>query len=104
MSFMATISETLAMAIQHHQAGRLGEAEQAYRQILAADPNHADAWHLLEFLADQVGKHETAVEYITQAIRLQSSQPAYHHNLGDAYRGRSANCRMPWPATAVPCT
>jgi hypothetical protein len=33
---MATISEALAIAIQHHQAGRLQAAEQIYRQILAA--------------------------------------------------------------------
>jgi hypothetical protein len=32
---MATISEALAIAIQHHQAGRLQAAEQIYRQILA---------------------------------------------------------------------
>ena len=31
---MATISEALAIAIQHHQAGRLQAAEQIYRQIL----------------------------------------------------------------------
>jgi hypothetical protein len=40
---MATISEALAMAVQHHQAGRLQAAEQIYRQILAVEPNHADA-------------------------------------------------------------
>ena len=33
---MATISEALAIAIQHHQAGRLQAAEQIYRQILAS--------------------------------------------------------------------
>ena len=36
---MATISEALAIAVQHHQAGRLQAAEQIYRQILAAQPN-----------------------------------------------------------------
>jgi len=35
---MATISDALATAIQHHQAGRLQSAEQIYRQILLADP------------------------------------------------------------------
>jgi hypothetical protein len=36
---MATIPEALAIALQHHQAGRLPEAERIYRQILQADPN-----------------------------------------------------------------
>ncbi|MGO9184915.1 tetratricopeptide repeat protein [Mycobacterium sp.] len=53
---MATISEALAIAVQHHQAGRLQAAEQIYRQILAVEPNHADAWDLLGVIAHQVGK------------------------------------------------
>ena len=52
---MATISEALAIAVQHHQAGRLQAAEQIYRQILAVEPNHADAIHLLGVIAHQVG-------------------------------------------------
>jgi hypothetical protein len=44
---MATISGALAIAIRHHQAGRLQAAEQIYRQILQAEPNQADAIHLL---------------------------------------------------------
>ncbi len=90
---MATISEALANAIQHHQAGRLQAAEQIYGQILALQPNHADAWHLLGFIAYQMGKHEIAVEYIGHAIRLAGNQAAFHHNLGDAYRalGKTAD-------------
>jgi hypothetical protein len=41
---MATISEALAIAIQHHRAGRLQAAEQICRQILAVELNRADAW------------------------------------------------------------
>ncbi len=52
---MPTIPEALAVAIEHHRAGRLREAETIYRQILAADPNHLDAWHLLGLIACQVG-------------------------------------------------
>ena len=53
---MATISEALAIAIQHHQAGRLQAAEQIYRQILAVEPNHADALHLLGVIASPSGQ------------------------------------------------
>jgi predicted O-linked N-acetylglucosamine transferase (SPINDLY family) len=83
---MATISELLAIAVQHHQGGRLQEAEQIYRQILQVEPNQADALHLLGVIASQVGKHEFAVEYIRRAIRLQGNIAAFHNNLGGAYR------------------
>ena len=82
---MATISESFAVAIQHHQAGRLQVAEHIYRQILQADPNHADAIHLLGLLAYQVGKHAIAVEYIGRAIRLNGNVAAFHNNMGEAY-------------------
>ena len=82
---MTTISQALAIAFQHHQAGRLQTAGQIYRQILAAEPNHADAMHLLGVIAHQTGEHETAVRYIERAIALQDAA-AYHNNLGEAYR------------------
>ena len=84
---MATIPEALAIAIQHHQAGRFQAAEQIYRQILKVQPNHAEAWHLLGFIAYQVGNPAVAVEYIEHAITLNESRADFHHNLGDAYRG-----------------
>ena len=82
---MATISEALAVAIQHHQAGRLQAAEQIYRQILRVEPNHADAWHLLGLMAYQLGKHEAAVPYLRRAIGLKGTESAYHNNLGGVY-------------------
>ncbi len=82
---MATISEALAIAVQHHQAGRLQAAEPIYRQILAIEPNQADAIHLLGVLAHQTGKHEVAVQYIRRAIELQGNVAVFHNNLGGAY-------------------
>ncbi|MGO9112448.1 MAG: tetratricopeptide repeat protein [Thermoguttaceae bacterium] len=82
---MATIPEAFAIAIQHHQAGRLQAAEQIYRQILAVEPDQPDALHLLGVIAAQVGKHEVAVEYIGRAITLKGNA-FFHNNLGEAYR------------------
>jgi protein O-GlcNAc transferase len=83
---MATISKALSIAIQYHQAGRLLAAEQIYRQILAVEPNHADAIQLLGVMAQQWGKHAIAVEYIGRAIGLKDNVAAFHNNLGEAYR------------------
>jgi tetratricopeptide (TPR) repeat protein len=85
---MATISEALAIAVQHHQAGRLQAAEQIYRQILALQPDHADALHLLGVIAYQAGKHEAAVQYIERAIRLKGAEAAFHSDLGNALGGQ----------------
>jgi predicted O-linked N-acetylglucosamine transferase (SPINDLY family) len=82
---MATIPETLAIAVRHHQAGRLQAAEQIYRQVLEAEPNHADALHLLGVLAHQNGRHALAIETIQRAIGLKGNAAAFHSNLGGAY-------------------
>jgi tetratricopeptide (TPR) repeat protein len=94
---MATISEALAIAIQHHNAGRLSAAEQIYRQILAVEPNHADALHLLGVVAHQVGEHEIAVQCIQRAIALNAAEAPFHNNLGTALRALRRN------AEAVAC-
>jgi tetratricopeptide (TPR) repeat protein len=65
---MATISEALAAAAQHHQAGRLEAAEKMYRQILSAAPDQPDAHHNLGLIAHQIGNHKAAVDYILRAI------------------------------------
>jgi tetratricopeptide (TPR) repeat protein len=83
---MATIVETLATGLQHHQAGRLQAAEQIYRQVLTAEPNQADALHLLGMIAHQAGQYAVAVEYIERAIALRGSAAGYHNNLGTVYR------------------
>jgi len=81
-----TIPQALQLAVQHHQAGRLAEAELLYRQILAAQPNHADALHLLGVMAQQVGRYDLAMDWIQQAITLRPDNPTAHSNLGEALR------------------
>ena len=86
---MATIPEAFSIAIEHHRAGRLQAAEQIYRQILAVEPNQADALHLLGVIAAQSGRYEIAIQYIARAIRLKEDVPVFHNNLGEAYRALS---------------
>jgi tetratricopeptide (TPR) repeat protein len=76
---------TLAVAIQHHQAGRLPEAESLYRQILAVEPANVDALHLLGVIAYQFGHHEVAIQHIEAAIRLRWDNAQMYNNLGTAY-------------------
>lgn len=74
----------LQMAVEHHQAGRLSQAEHMYRQVLQREPNQADALHLLGQLHLQQGNVESAVELISQAIKVEPSREHYHFNLGNA--------------------
>jgi tetratricopeptide (TPR) repeat protein len=79
-----TLQQALDLAVQHHQAGRLREAEGIYKQILTADPNNVHTLHLLGVLFSQVGQGETAVDYIRKAIAQNPTAAQYHCNLGAA--------------------
>ncbi len=76
------IDQAMQTAFRHQQAGKLAEAEQLYRQVLARKANHADALHLLGLLAAQTGRLEMAVKLIRQAIAVDPSKAGYHCNLG----------------------
>ena len=97
---MMTVQQAFDLALQHHQAGRLTEAEALYRQILAVEPRRPEALHLLGVIAQQVGRNDLAVELIGQAIALQPNSPEAHSNLGMALRNEGrldeaiASCRQ----------
>ena len=71
------------IALRHHQAGRLSEAETAYRQVLAADADNIDALHFSGVIAYQLGRHERAAELISQALSRNASNAPAHNNLGN---------------------
>lgn len=81
-----TISQTLEVAYQHHQAGRLPEAEALYREILDREPRCAEARHHLGLIALQVGQYAVAAELIRDAAVLAPGDPAIHSNLGETCR------------------
>ena len=84
---MVTVPEAFALALGHHQAGRLAEAEQLYTRILAAAPGHADCRHFLGVLALQTGRTELAVRLIGDALAADGRDPARHNTLGNALHG-----------------
>lgn len=46
-----TVDQALELAVQHHNARRLAEAESIYWRILQTDPNQPMALHLLGVVA-----------------------------------------------------
>jgi tetratricopeptide (TPR) repeat protein len=91
--------DVLSAALGLHQQGRLDEAEALYQQLLAADPGHAEALHMLGVLAHQRGRPPQAVELMTRALALQPDNVPCQLNLAEAYRATgdldraSAHCR-----------
>jgi protein O-GlcNAc transferase len=77
-----TVDQAFQLALQHHQAGRLDEAEPIYRKIIEVSPEHSDAIHLLGMTAFQRGKAEVALELVRRAIALRPGVAIYHNNLG----------------------
>ena len=82
-----TIPEAIALALQHHQAGRLADAEAIYRQVLAVQPNHADALHLLGMIALHTGRFDVAEDLFRRAIAAVPDVPEFYNNLGNALAG-----------------
>ena len=67
-----------------HGSGRLPEAEQVYRQVLATVPGHADSLHMLGVLASQCGQPRAAVECIDRAIAIRPTDALFHVNRAGA--------------------
>ena len=81
-----TVAQAFELAVQHHQAGRLAEAEALYRQILTVQPDYPDALHMLGILASQLDRNDLAVELILKAIALAPFAATFYSNLGEVYR------------------
>ncbi len=79
---MLTTDQALQYAIKDHEAGRLSEAERIYQQILARDPRHADALHLLGVLNGQTGRIDIAVDLISKAVKVRPDYAEAYSNLG----------------------
>jgi predicted O-linked N-acetylglucosamine transferase (SPINDLY family) len=84
---MLDVNRVVAQALTHHRAGRFGEAERLYRQVLAVDPRHADSLHLLGVVSHQVGRDDAALDLIGKAIALNDRVADYHCNIGSALCG-----------------
>ncbi len=69
-------------AVQHHQAGRLKEAQSLYRQVLTIEPKHADSLHLLGLIAREGGDTAAARELVRKSIALDSENATFHNTLG----------------------
>jgi protein O-GlcNAc transferase len=65
-----SIPQTLGLAWQHYQAGRLSQAEMLCCQIVQADSAHSGALHLLGMIASRAQRGDQAVDFFEGVLRL----------------------------------
>jgi len=72
--------QMVAEAIAHHKAGRLDQAETAYRDALGIVPGHPAITHNLGVVAAARGKHRAAINHFDAAIAAEPQYAAAHYN------------------------
>lgn len=79
---MSNVADILAQAKAHHGQGRLADAAELYRRVLASDAAHADAHYLLGTACHALGQPQDAIANLTAAVRENPSHAEAHHYLG----------------------
>ncbi|MEO8485587.1 MAG: tetratricopeptide repeat protein [Betaproteobacteria bacterium] len=83
----AFAEERVREGVDAHEAGRLDEAERAYRAALESLPGHRIAEHNLAAIRLQRGDHAAALPLFERAVRARPDDAALLGNLGLAYAG-----------------
>lgn len=73
--------DLLARGVRAHEAGRLPEAAQRYREVLGLDPGHADAASNLGLVRAQMGELGPAEELLSNLIQRLPRHAGAHANL-----------------------
>ena len=77
-----SVEATFREGLRHHHQGQSIEAQQKYEAVLAQNPDHFDAHHMLAVLAVQLGDPEKGLERIDLALRLSPHFAPAHSNRG----------------------
>ena len=78
--------QALILAEQKRRHGFLADADELTRRAAAAEPDNAEAAHMLGIVAHQSGKLAEAIEHVRRAIAIKPDVALYHANLGEMCR------------------
>jgi len=94
--------ELLQAALNLHRAGRLGDAEALYEQLLRLQRNNADGLHLLGVCRHAQGDFAAAERHIRGALKIRPTMAAAHLSYGNALRelGRLAEAAQSYARAA----
>jgi tetratricopeptide (TPR) repeat protein len=76
--------QSVADAVAHHEAGRLDQAEAAYREALRLTPGHPAVTHNLGVIAAARGRHREALTHFDTAIAAEPQYASAQYNRGSA--------------------
>ena len=79
------LQQKLQLGLTHHQAGQLEQAQAYYQSILAEQPNHVEANHLLGVAFGMQGRLGEAIASFQKAIAHRPGYAEAYHNLGLAF-------------------
>src|SRR5512139_3008794 len=79
------MAQTFRDAFQLHQAGRLAEAEAAYRALLSATPGDIDAMLHLGLLTAQKGQLEEGRRLLAEAAQRAPASPMAQFHLASVH-------------------
>ena len=87
---MSDIAETLAAALDRHQAGDRAEAETLYRRVLDADPREPTALYLYGLFNFEAGRVEAADRLLSKVVEVRPAHAEGHVALANLayWRGR----------------
>ena len=77
MTHVPATESLLGLALEHQQAGRLGEAEQLYHHLVNIAPYSAEAWYRYGLLAWQCRRLDDALACFERATALEPAQAEY---------------------------
>jgi tetratricopeptide (TPR) repeat protein len=83
---LATPGQALILAEQKRRHGFLADADELARRAAAAEPENAEAVHMLGLIAHQSGKTAEAIEHLRRAAAISPKMALYHANLGEMCR------------------
>jgi tetratricopeptide (TPR) repeat protein len=81
---MPSFTEVFERARMCQRSGKLRQAVELCRQVVKAEPYHAEAWHLLATTWQALGNAKEACEGYKQALRLRPESADLHCGLGVA--------------------
>jgi len=70
-------------ALQLYQQGQTNEAHAACCRAVDADPDCAEAWHLLGLLSYRLGDVDASIQHLANAIRITPDYAAAQNDLGN---------------------
>lgn len=78
---LSWVPQVMREALRAQKSGRVAEAVQKYRRVLAVDPSNFDATHMLGLVEYENGRYDEAVALVKRAIELRPELGKPRHNL-----------------------